>query len=83
MGLLISITELSAQSFGTYWNLGHLGLSGEIRPVHDGEQRLREAASHGFDQALVPAANAPRKPINGLSVMPVRSIAEALAHASE
>jgi DNA repair protein RadA/Sms len=57
---------------------GEVGLSGEIRPVHDGEQRLREAASHGFDYALVPAANAPRKPIKGLSVIPVRSVSEAL-----
>ena len=61
---------------------GEVGLSGEIRPVHDGEQRLREAASHGFDRALVPAANAPRKPIKGLSVIPVRSVSEALAHVS-
>jgi len=59
---------------------GEVGLSGEIRPVHDGEQRLREAASHGFDYALVPAANAPRKPIKGLSVIPVRSVTEALGH---
>ena len=58
---------------------GEVGLSGEIRPVHDGEQRLREAASHGFDYALVPVANAPRKPIKGLSVIPVRSVSEALA----
>ena len=62
---------------------GEVGLSGEIRPVHDGEQRLSEAASHGFDHALVPAANAPRKPIKGLSVIPVRSVSEALERASD
>ncbi len=61
---------------------GEVGLSGEIRPVHDGEQRLREAASHGFDHALIPAANTPRKPIKGLSVIPVRSVTEALGHAT-
>ena len=60
---------------------GEVGLSGEIRPVHDGEQRLSEAASHGFDHALVPAANAPRKPIKGLSVVPVRSVSAALDQA--
>jgi DNA repair protein RadA/Sms len=59
---------------------GEVGLSGEIRPVHDGEQRLREASSHGFSSALVPAANAPRKPIKGLSVIPVRNVGEALEH---
>ncbi len=62
---------------------GEVGLSGEIRPVHDGEQRLREAASHGFDHALIPTANAPRKPIKGLSIIPVQSVSEALAHASD
>ena len=62
---------------------GEVGLSGEIRPVHDGDQRLSEAASHGFGHALVPAANAPRKPIKGLSVISVRSVSEALVQASD
>ena len=60
---------------------GEVGLSGEIRPVHDGEQRLSEAASHGFDHALIAAANAPRQPIKGLSVIPVRSVSAALVQA--
>jgi len=57
---------------------GEVGLSGEIRPVPDGEQRLKEAAGHGFRTAVIPAANAPRKPPDGLTVIPVRNIAEAL-----
>jgi DNA repair protein RadA/Sms len=61
---------------------GEVGLSGEIRPVPDGEQRLREAAGHGFTHALVPAANAPRKPVKGLEVIPVRTVAEALEQVS-
>jgi len=60
---------------------GEVGLSGEIRPVHDGEQRLREAAGHGFSRALVPAANAPRKPIDGLEVVPLQHVSEALEKA--
>jgi DNA repair protein RadA/Sms len=60
---------------------GEVGLSGEIRPVHDGEQRLREAAGHGFSRALVPAANAPRKPVKGLEVVPLRHVSEALEKA--
>ncbi len=58
---------------------GEVGLSGEIRPVHDGEQRLREAAGHGFTRALVPKANAPRRPIEGLTVVPLEHVSEALA----
>lgn len=57
---------------------GEVGLSGEVRPVPDGEQRLREAASHGYRHALVPAANLPRKPIEGMTVHAVKSISEAL-----
>lgn len=57
---------------------GEVGLSGEIRPVHDGEQRLKEAAGHGFTTAIVPSANAPRKPLKGLRVIPVRSVSQTL-----
>jgi len=57
---------------------GEIGLSGEVRPVPDGEQRLKEAAGHGFSLAMIPAANAPRKPLAGLSIVPLRSVAETL-----
>jgi DNA repair protein RadA/Sms len=57
---------------------GEVGLGGEIRPVFNGEERLREAATHGFRRALVPAANAPRRPIEGLEVVPVKNLADAL-----
>jgi DNA repair protein RadA/Sms len=39
---------------------GEIGLAGEIRPVQGGEDRLREAAKHGFRRAIVPRANAPK-----------------------
>jgi DNA repair protein RadA/Sms len=42
---------------------------------------LREAAGHGFTRALVPAANAPRKPIEGLQVVPLHHVSEALEKA--
>jgi DNA repair protein RadA/Sms len=57
---------------------GEVGLSGEIRPVHDGEQRLREAAGHGFARALVPAANVPREAVKGLEIIPLRDVGQAL-----
>jgi len=57
---------------------GEIGLSGEIRPVPDGQERLREAESHGYQHALIPAANAPRKSTFGLTIHPVKSVAEAL-----
>ena len=57
---------------------GELGLAGEVRPVPFGEERLREAAKHGFRRAIVPRANAPRRAIEGLEVVGVERLAEAL-----
>jgi DNA repair protein RadA/Sms len=57
---------------------GEVGLSGEVRPVYNGEERLREAAKHGFRRAIVPRANAPRKAPAGIEVVPVRRLREAL-----
>lgn len=57
---------------------GEVGLTGEIRPVQAGEERIRDAQKHGFSQAIVPAANAPRKPIKGIKVIAVRHLSEAI-----
>jgi len=57
---------------------GEVGLAGEIRPVPNGQERLREAAKLGFKQALVPAANAPKSTIQGLEVTPVARYSEVL-----
>ncbi len=57
---------------------GEVGLAGEIRPVPGGQERLREAAKHGFRHAIAPAANKPRKPIAGLQVYPVTNVSQAL-----
>jgi len=57
---------------------GEVGLAGEIRPAARGLERLREAAKIGFSTALIPKANAPRKPIGGLEVIAVESLAEAI-----
>jgi len=60
---------------------GELGLTGEIRPVPFGDERLREAAKQGFRRALVPTANLPRREIEGLRVEGVSRLDEALAAA--
>jgi len=57
---------------------GEIGLAGEVRPVPSGQERLREAAKHGFRRALVPHGNAPKRGIEGMEVVPVRRLAEAL-----
>jgi DNA repair protein RadA/Sms len=58
---------------------GEIGLTGEIRPVPYGEERLREAAKHGFRRAILPKANAPRQTPEGLEIAPAAKLSEALA----
>jgi DNA repair protein RadA/Sms len=58
---------------------GEVGLAGEVRPAPRGQDRLKEAAKLGFSVAVVPKANAPKKPIEGLTLYPVERVEEALA----
>ena len=57
---------------------GELGLAGEVRPVPGGEERLAEAAKHGFTSAVVPAKNVPRAGIEGMTIHPVHRLEEAI-----
>jgi DNA repair protein RadA/Sms len=66
------------QSFVAF---GEVGLTGELRPVAYGEERLREAAKQGFTTALIPRENAPRAPIENLRVRELGRIDEAIAAA--
>ncbi len=58
---------------------GEVGLSGEIRPVPSGQERLSEAAKHGFKRAIVPRGNAPKGAVKGMQVLAVSKLNEALA----
>ncbi|MGH8266255.1 MAG: DNA repair protein RadA, partial [Steroidobacteraceae bacterium] len=60
---------------------GELGLTGEVRPVAYGDERLREAQAQGFRVAVVPRDNAPRKAPAGIAVLGAGTVAEALAAA--
>jgi DNA repair protein RadA/Sms len=57
---------------------GEVGLTGEIRPVPNGQERLREALKHGFKRAIVPRSNAPKQPLEGLEVVAVQRLSEVL-----
>ncbi|MCK5396138.1 MAG: DNA repair protein RadA [Gammaproteobacteria bacterium] len=60
------------------FTFGEVGLAGEIRPVPNGQERLREAAKHGFSTAIIPKANLPRKgeAIEGLNIIAVQRVSE-------
>ena len=57
---------------------GEVGLAGEIRPVPSGQERLNEAAKHGFKRAIVPAGNAPKVSPPGMQVIGVKKLSQAL-----
>ena len=77
--LAATISSLRNRPIPRDWVLfGEVGLTGEIRPVQAGEERIQDAAKHGFSHAIVPSANAPRKAIKGMKIIPVQHLSEAI-----
>lgn len=65
---------------------GEVGLSGEIRPVPNGQERLKEAMKHGFTHAIVPRANAPaanHPQFKNIQIIAVDRLDEAIYQAFE
>ena len=78
--LVAVVSSLNAQPVATDLVVfSEVGLAGEIRPVAYGEERLAEAAKHGFKRAIVPTANKPRRALKGIEVTPVAHLGDALA----
>src|SRR6185503_4247722 len=61
---------------------GEVGLAGEVRPVQRGQERLREAAKLGFTRAIIPRANVPKAGLDGLEIIGVERVEEAVSAAS-
>jgi DNA repair protein RadA/Sms len=57
---------------------GEVGLAGEIRPVLNGQERLKEAAKHGFKKAIIPKANAPKKQQSGMELLAAQRLSEVI-----
>ncbi len=58
---------------------GEVGLAGEVRPAPRGQERLREAAKLGFTQAIIPKANKPKQAVDGIEIIAIERVAEAIA----
>ena len=80
LGLLLAcVSSFRGKTIPKDWVIfGEVGLSGEVRPVASGQERIREAAKHGLKKAIVPSANAPKQPVNGIEVCPVERISQVL-----
>jgi DNA repair protein RadA/Sms len=73
------ISSLRDRAIPSDWIIfGEVGLTGEIRPVQAGEERIQDAAKHGFSHAIVPKANVPRKMITGINVIAVQHLSQAI-----
>ncbi len=57
---------------------GEVGLAGEIRPVLNGQERLKEAVKHGFKKAIVPKANAPKKRQSDMDILAAQRLSEVI-----
>ena len=57
---------------------GEIGLAGEISPVPNGEERLKEATKHGYKCAIIPNGNIPQKGIPGMKIMTAQRLEDAL-----
>ena len=57
---------------------GEIGLSGEIRTIQKGQDRIKEAAKLGFERIIVPKANMPKEKISGVEVIAVQNLAEVM-----
>ena len=57
---------------------GEVGLAGEIRPVPSGQERISEAAKHGFKRAIVPFGNKPKHPVENMQVFTVKKLWDAI-----
>jgi len=78
--LLAVLSSLRDKPLPRDWVVfGELGLNGELRPVPNGQERLSEAAKHGFKKAIMPKANMPKKPIEGVTVIGAQRLDEVLA----
>ena len=80
LGLLLAcVSSFRGKTIPKDWVIfGEVGLSGEVRPVASGQERIREAAKHGFQRAIVPSANAPKQPVSGIEVCRVERIRQVL-----
>ena len=80
LGLLLAcVSSFRGKTIPKDWVIfGEVGLSGEVRPVASGQERIREAAKHGFKKAIVPSANKPKQLVSGIEVCRVERISQVL-----
>ncbi|MBY0378802.1 MAG: DNA repair protein RadA, partial [Burkholderiales bacterium] len=59
---------------------GEIGLSGEIRTIQKGQDRIKEAVKLGFERIIVPKANTPKEKIANVEIIAVDNLDDVVAY---
>ncbi len=82
--MLSIVSSLRDKVIPSKWiAFGEVGLTGEVRPVYNAQERLSEAQKQGFELAIIPKGNEPKKPIKGMQVFPVGYLYQAIQYLLE
>ncbi|MDC0470659.1 DNA repair protein RadA [Candidatus Pseudothioglobus singularis] len=82
--MLSIVSSLRDKVIPSKWiAFGEVGLTGEVRPVYNAQERLSEAQKQGFELAIIPKGNQPKKPIKGMQVIPVGYLYQAIQYLLE
>ena len=82
--MLSIVSSLRDKVIPSKWiAFGEVGLTGEVRPVYNAQERLSEAQKQGFELAIIPKGNEPKKPIKGMQVITVGYLYQAIQYLLE
>ena len=82
--MLAIVSSLRDKVIPSKWiAFGEVGLTGEVRPVYNSMERLSEAQKQGFEVAIIPKGNAPKKPIKGIKIVTVGYLYQAIQYLLE
>ena len=82
--MLAIVSSLRDKVIPSKWiAFGEVGLTGEVRPVYNSMERLSEAQKQGFEVAIIPKGNAPKKPIKGMKIVTVGYLYQAIQYLLE
>jgi DNA repair protein RadA/Sms len=82
--MLSIVSSLRDKVIPSKWiAFGEVGLTGEVRPVYNAQERLSEAQKQGFELAIIPKGNQPKKSIKGMQVIPVGYLYQAIQYLLE
>ena len=82
--MLSIVSSLRDKVIPSKWiAFGEVGLTGEVRPVYNAQERLSEAQKQGFELAIIPKGNKPKKSIKGMQVIPVGYLYQAIQYLLE